>query len=76
MWFDFEPIREQLLNAPTTTSTVDVFSALIAEETRLSSHSPLVSVPHNILAASQTVTKVKGSSSEPFEHCKKTSNHE
>ncbi|PUZ66410.1 hypothetical protein GQ55_3G306000 [Panicum hallii var. hallii] len=63
----FEPIRKQLLNAPTTPSIADVLSALIAEETRLSSQSPSVPVHHSVLAASQ-----KNSSSEPCEHCKKT----
>jgi hypothetical protein len=32
---DFESIRKQLLNAPTTPSIADVLSALIAEETCL-----------------------------------------
>ena len=42
---DFESIRKQLLNASTTPSISDVLSALIAEETRLSSLSPSVSAP-------------------------------
>jgi len=42
---DFEPIRKQLLNAPTTPSSADVLSAFIAEETHLSSLSPSVLVP-------------------------------
>jgi hypothetical protein len=45
LWSDFEPIHKQLLNAPTTPSSADVLSALIAEETHLSSLSPSVSVP-------------------------------
>lgn len=64
---DFEPIRKQLLNAPTIPSIADVLPALIAEETRLCSLSP-----HSILAASQKTNTVKGSSSEHCEHCKKT----
>jgi hypothetical protein len=63
---DFESIRQQLLNAPTTPSIADVLSALIAEETCLCS----LSSPHSILAASQKTNTVKGSSSEHCEHCK------
>jgi hypothetical protein len=68
---DFESIRKQLLNAPTTPSISDVLSALIAEETRLSSLSP-VSVPHSVLAASHKTNTVKDSSFAPCAHCKKT----
>ncbi|KAJ1258980.1 hypothetical protein BS78_10G117800 [Paspalum vaginatum] len=52
---DFESIRKQLLNAPTTPSIGDVLSALIAEETRLASQFSSVPIPvsHSVLAASQ-----------------------
>lgn len=71
---DFEPIHKQLLNALTTPSIADVLSALVAEETCFSSLSPSVSVPQSVLLGSQKTTTVKGTSSEPCEHCKKTSN--
>lgn len=69
---DFESIRKQLLNAPTTPSISDVLSALIAEETRLRSLSPSVSVPHSVLAASHKTNTVKDNSFAPCAHCKKT----
>ena len=72
---DFGPIHMQLLNAPTTTSIADVLFALIAEETRLHSLSPSMAAPHSILAATQKNTGKDNSSSEPCEHCKKTSHH-
>jgi len=68
---DFESSRKQLLNASTTPSISDVLSALIAEETRLNSQSP-VSVPHSVLAASHKTNTVKGNSFSPCVHCKKT----
>jgi hypothetical protein len=69
---DFESIRKQLLNAHTTPSISDVLSALIAEETRLSSQSSSVSIPHSVLAASHKTNTVKNNSFLPYAHCKKT----
>jgi hypothetical protein len=71
---DFEAIRTRLLHGSTTLTMSQALSDLLAEETRLQSMTDSHdSVPHSVLAASQRYSGSRGSSSEPCEHCKKTS---
>jgi hypothetical protein len=70
---DFEAIRTCLLHGSATLTMSEALSDLLAEETRLqsmtASHN---SVPHSVLAASQRYSGSRGPSSEPCQHCKKT----
>jgi hypothetical protein len=70
---DFEAIRTRLLHGSATLTMSEALSNLLAEETHLQSMSVSHdSVPHSVLAASQKYSGSRGPSSEPCEHCKKT----
>jgi hypothetical protein len=72
---EFDSICKRLLHDSSDLTMTHALSDLLAEETRLQSMSAPMSVPHNVLAASQKYSTLpKGTSSEPCKHCGKT-NH-
>jgi hypothetical protein len=70
---EFDAIRTRLLHGSATLTMSASLSNLLAEETRLQSLTDSNdSVPHSVLAAPQRYNGPRGDTSEPCEHCKKT----
>ena len=71
---EFDSIHTRLLHNSSTLTMDQALAELLAEETHLQSMTSFSSmtVPHNVLAATQRVTVPRGTSSEPYKHCGKT----
>ena len=70
---DFDSICKRILHDSSDLTMAKALSDLLAEETRLKSMSAApISASHSVLAASQKYNTPRGTSSEPCNHCGKT----